>query len=81
MTIGACPLLEGGVIYEAPTYLPTYLPSKACSLVTQVAVQRKLESTAQLMRDNGILPVRGININIKKLSKKDEELGEQGRWP
>lgn len=55
--------------------------SKACSLVTQVAVQRKLESTAQLVRDNGILPVRRININIKKLSKNDEELGEQGRWP
>lgn len=54
---------------------------KACSLVTQVAVQRKLESTAQLVRDNGILPVRRININIKKLSKNDEELGEQGRWP
>ena len=54
--------------------------SKACSLVTQVAVQRKLESTAQLVRDNGILPVRRININIKKLSKSDDELGEQGRW-
>lgn len=54
--------------------------SKACSLVTQVAVQRKLESTAQLVRDNGILPVRRININIKKLSNSGNELGEQGRW-
>lgn len=54
--------------------------SKACSLVTQVAVQRKLESTAQLVRDNGILPVRRVNINIKKLSKSDDEPGEQGRW-
>ena len=54
--------------------------SKACSLVTQVAVQRKLESTAQLVRDNGVLPVRRININIKKLSKSDDELGKQGRW-
>jgi len=55
--------------------------SKACSLVTQVAVQRRLESTAQLVRDNGTLPVRRININIKKLSKNDDEIGEQGRWP
>jgi hypothetical protein len=54
--------------------------SKACSLVTQVAVQRKLESTAQLVRDNGILPVRRININIKKLSNNNENLGEHGRW-
>ena len=52
--------------------------SKACSLVTQVAVQRKLESTAQLVRDNATLLVRRININIKKLSTSD---GEQGRWP
>jgi hypothetical protein len=54
--------------------------SKACSLVTQVAVQRKLESTAQLVRDNEILPVRRININIKKLSNNNENLGEHGRW-
>ena len=51
--------------------------SKACSLVTQVAVQRKLESTAQLIRENRILPVRRININIKKLSK---EFGKPSRW-
>ena len=55
--------------------------SKACSLVTQVAVQKRLESTAKLVRNNGTLPVRRININIKKLSKSDEDLGEQGRWP
>ncbi len=55
--------------------------SKAYSLVTQVAVQRRLKSTAQLMRDNGTLPVRRININIKKLSKNNDEISEQGRWP
>ena len=50
--------------------------NKTCNLVSQVAVQRKLESTAQLVRDNEILPVRRININIKKLSNNNENLDE-----
>ncbi|KAL8674149.1 MAG: hypothetical protein Q9168_001443 [Polycauliona sp. 1 TL-2023] len=55
--------------------------AKASSLLTQIAVQKRLNSTASLIRRMKDLPVRRMSFNMKKLlASKDHNHQTELRW-
>lgn len=55
--------------------------AKASSLLTQISVQKRLNSTASLIRHMKDLPIRRMSFNMKKLlASKDRNQQTELRW-
>ena len=55
--------------------------AKASSFLTQIAVQKRLNSTASLVRNMKDLPIRRMSFNMRKLlASKDQSDQTKSRW-